>query len=188
MTYRYYFNVCTFGYTTVWWDWERYFLFFFSLSSYYSSYYSSYSLTLTLLALLTLLLLSLFFFLISYYSFSVPSIPHFPKLTKLQIVRWQREIDWMALNGVNLPLAFNGQESVWRAVYIQLGLTDQDLKEFFTGPAFLPWQRMGNVNGWGGGLSLNWMQDQATLQIRILFSFSSPFFFLFPRFFSFFFY
>jgi alpha-N-acetylglucosaminidase len=23
--------------------------------------------------------------------------------------RWEREIDWMALNGINLPLAFTGQ-------------------------------------------------------------------------------
>jgi hypothetical protein len=23
--------------------------------------------------------------------------------------RWSREIDWMAMNGVNLPLAFTGQ-------------------------------------------------------------------------------
>ena len=22
--------------------------------------------------------------------------------------RWEREIDWMALNGINMPLAFNG--------------------------------------------------------------------------------
>lgn len=53
-------------------------------------------------------------------------------------VRWQREIDWMALNGVNLPLAFIGQEFIWRQVYLQLGLTDDDLADFFTGPAFLP--------------------------------------------------
>jgi hypothetical protein len=26
------------------------------------------------------------------------------------------QIDWMALNGVNLPLAFNGQEAVMRDV------------------------------------------------------------------------
>ena len=30
--------------------------------------------------------------------------------------RWEREIDWMALNGINLPLAFTGQEAVWMKV------------------------------------------------------------------------
>lgn len=45
----------------------------------------------------------------------------------------------MALNGMNLPLAFIGQESIWRQVYLLLGLTDNDLNDFFTGPAFLPY-------------------------------------------------
>lgn len=30
--------------------------------------------------------------------------------------RWEREIDWMALNGINLPLAFTGQEAIWQEV------------------------------------------------------------------------
>ena len=30
--------------------------------------------------------------------------------------RWEREIDWMAMNAINLPLAFNGQEEIWRRV------------------------------------------------------------------------
>ncbi len=30
---------------------------------------------------------------------------------------WERHIDWMALNGINLPLAFTGQEEIWRRVY-----------------------------------------------------------------------
>jgi hypothetical protein len=30
---------------------------------------------------------------------------------------WERHIDWMALNGVNIPLAFTGQEEIWRRVY-----------------------------------------------------------------------
>lgn len=30
--------------------------------------------------------------------------------------RWEREIDWMALNGFNLPLAFTGQEAIFQRV------------------------------------------------------------------------
>uniref|UniRef100_H3A9S5 N-acetyl-alpha-glucosaminidase n=1 Tax=Latimeria chalumnae TaxID=7897 RepID=H3A9S5_LATCH len=30
--------------------------------------------------------------------------------------RWEREIDWMALSGINLPLAFTGQEAIWQRV------------------------------------------------------------------------
>ncbi|CAL9144869.1 unnamed protein product [Musa hybrid cultivar] len=31
--------------------------------------------------------------------------------------RWEKEIDWMVLQGVNLPLAFNGQEAIWQKVF-----------------------------------------------------------------------
>ena len=31
--------------------------------------------------------------------------------------QWEAHIDWMALNGVNLPLAFTAQEAVWNTVY-----------------------------------------------------------------------
>ena len=30
--------------------------------------------------------------------------------------QWERFIDWMALNGINQPLAVTGQEAVWQAV------------------------------------------------------------------------
>jgi alpha-N-acetylglucosaminidase len=102
--YRQYFNVCTFGYTTVWWDWKR----------------------------------------------------------------WEREIDWMALHGISMPLAMTGEEAVWRTVWRSLGISDSDLDAFFTGPAFLPWHRMGNVNRHGGPLPRGWIDGQASLQKRIL--------------------
>lgn len=31
--------------------------------------------------------------------------------------RWEKEIDWMALQGINLPLAFTGQEAIWKKVF-----------------------------------------------------------------------
>jgi alpha-N-acetylglucosaminidase len=53
----------------------------------------------------------------------------------------------MLLNGINLLPAMIGQEYVFRQFYYNLGLTDQDLDSFFTGPSFMPWQRMGNLQG-----------------------------------------
>ncbi|KAF9291405.1 hypothetical protein BGZ74_000384 [Mortierella antarctica] len=61
--------------------------------------------------------------------------------------RWEHEIDWMLLNGINLLPAMVGQEYVTRQFFRNLGLTDQDLDSFFTGPVFQPWQRMGNLQG-----------------------------------------
>src|ERR1700761_7830650 len=35
--------------------------------------------------------------------------------------RWQHEIDWMALNGINMPLALTGEEAIWQKVYRRMG-------------------------------------------------------------------
>jgi alpha-N-acetylglucosaminidase len=45
----------------------------------------------------------------------------------------------MALNGINLALAFTGQEEIWRRVYGKLNLTQEDISEHLSGPAFLAW-------------------------------------------------
>lgn len=34
--------------------------------------------------------------------------------------RWERELDWMALNGINLALAWSGQEAIWQRVCVPL--------------------------------------------------------------------
>ncbi|CAG2169862.1 unnamed protein product, partial [Oppiella nova] len=74
----------------------------------------------------------------------------------------------MAMKGINFPLAFNGQELVWRKVFQTFGLTIAEIDEYFTGPAFLAWNRMGNVQGWSGPLTDNWHKIQAILQSQIL--------------------
>ncbi|RVE60057.1 hypothetical protein OJAV_G00194500 [Oryzias javanicus] len=102
--FRYYQNVCTVSYSSVWWDWPR----------------------------------------------------------------WEREIDWMALNGINLPLAFTGQEALWQEVYRSLGLNQSDIEEFFSGPAFLAWNRMANMYKFGGPLPQSWHVNQLRLQFKIL--------------------
>ncbi len=66
--------------------------------------------------------------------------------------QWQRMIDWMALHGINMPLSVTGQEAVWQNVYRRLGLTDEELAEFFVGPGYLPFGWMGCLDGWGGPL------------------------------------
>ncbi|XP_008802642.2 alpha-N-acetylglucosaminidase [Phoenix dactylifera] len=82
--------------------------------------------------------------------------------------RWEKEIDWMALQGVNLPLAFTGQESIWQKVFQDFNVSIKDLHDFFGGPAFLAWARMGNLHGWGGPLTQNWLDQQLRLQKHIL--------------------
>ncbi|HEX6428869.1 MAG TPA: alpha-N-acetylglucosaminidase, partial [Niastella sp.] len=82
--------------------------------------------------------------------------------------RWQQEIDWMALNGINMPLALTGEESIWQQVYKKMGFTDNELADFFTGPAYFSWLWMGNIDGWNGPLPQHWMDRQKELQKQIL--------------------
>ena len=81
---------------------------------------------------------------------------------------WERFIDWMALNGVNLPLATTGQEAIWYNVWSKLGLPDEEIRSYFTGPAHLPWHRMCNLDGWQSPLPKEWLDEQADLQKRII--------------------
>jgi alpha-N-acetylglucosaminidase len=82
--------------------------------------------------------------------------------------RWQKEIDWMAMHGINMPLALTGQEYTWYKVYKNMGFSDGDLKNFFCGPAYFAWFWMGNLDGWGGPLPVSWMESHRDLQQKIL--------------------
>ena len=81
---------------------------------------------------------------------------------------WERFIDWMALQGVTMPLAITGQEAVWQRVWTRLGLSDEEVRAYFTGPAHLPWHRMSNIDRWQGPLPEEWIDGQLALQQRIL--------------------
>ncbi|MDJ1501522.1 alpha-N-acetylglucosaminidase [Xanthocytophaga agilis] len=82
--------------------------------------------------------------------------------------RWQKEIDWMALHGINMPLAITGEEYTWYEVYKEMGFTDQDLQAFFSGPSYFSWFWMGNLDAWGGPLPVSWMQSHKELQQKIV--------------------
>lgn len=101
---RVYLNVCAFGYTTPWWDWQR----------------------------------------------------------------WEQEIDWMALHGVNNPVAMEGQEYIWQKLWKEFAITDEELAEHFSGPAFTPWHRMGNIESHRGVLPQSWINKKHDLQVKIL--------------------
>ena len=56
----------------------------------------------------------------------------------------------MLLQGINFPLAMLGFEAILYDVFTQdFGLSQKDVEEdYFTGPAFLPWHWMGNLDSW----------------------------------------
>ena len=79
-------------------------------------------------------------------------------MTSWTWTRWQQEIDWMALHGINMPLQLVGMEEVWRKFLTledvngnrKYGYTDEAAKAFVAGPAFIAWWAMNNLEGWGG--------------------------------------
>lgn len=82
--------------------------------------------------------------------------------------RWEQEIDWMALHGINLPLAMIGTDVVWHNVLAKLGYTKEEINEFIAGPAFQGWWLMNNLEGWGGPNPDSWYKQREVLQKKIL--------------------
>ena len=82
--------------------------------------------------------------------------------------RWEREVDWMALHGVTMPLATTGQEAVWQATLRRFGMSDTDIREFFAGPAFSGWQLLTNIEQWAGPLPQSWIDSHLELGRFIL--------------------
>lgn len=64
--------------------------------------------------------------------------------------RWEEEIDWMALHGINMPLAITGTDVAWRNVLRRLGYPEEKIDSFIAGPGFQAWWLMNNLEGWGG--------------------------------------
>ncbi|KAK4949695.1 hypothetical protein LTR10_011536 [Elasticomyces elasticus] len=82
---------------------------------------------------------------------------------------WEDELDWLALRGVNLPLAWNGFEKILVEVFEEMGLSQPEIFDFLSGPAFQAWNRFGNIQGsWGGQLPMAWINSQFDLQKQIL--------------------
>jgi len=82
--------------------------------------------------------------------------------------RWEKELDWMALHGINMPLATVASEAIAERVWLKLGLKKDEIRSFFTAPAHLPWHRMGNLNSWDGPFSDAWQEGQLKLQHQII--------------------
>lgn len=82
--------------------------------------------------------------------------------------RWEQEIDWMALHGIDMPLALVANEAISARVFKKIGLTDDEINAYFVGPAHSPWMRMGNISHIDGPLPAEWHKDQIKLQHQIL--------------------
>lgn len=87
--------------------------------------------------------------------------------------RWRKEIDWMALHGFDFPLAYAGFEAIGTRVWNRFNLTQEEIDQFYVGPAFLPWQRMGNIINHDGTITKEYHDFQVDLQHKLLDAFKS---------------
>ena len=46
--------------------------------------------------------------------------------------RWEKEIDWMAMHGINMPLSITGMEVVWYNLLKRIGYTTEEINEFIS--------------------------------------------------------
>lgn len=81
---------------------------------------------------------------------------------------WEHELDYLALHGFDMPLAPIAGEAILYRVWKELGLSDEEIAAYFTGPAHMPWMRMGNMTKVDGGMSQEWFDSQIALQHKIL--------------------
>lgn len=76
---------------------------------------------------------------------------------------WQRELDYLALSGVNLILDTTATEALWVMYLQQFGYTLDEAKNFVCGYAYKAWWLMGNLENYGGSVSDAWVQDTLEL-------------------------
>ena len=82
--------------------------------------------------------------------------------------RWEQEIDWMALHGINMPLQIVGFDVVWMKLLTEYyNYTFEEASEFVAGPCFQAWWGMNNLEGWGGPNPDWWYERQAGLAKKI---------------------
>ncbi len=62
--------------------------------------------------------------------------------------RWENEIDFMAMNGVNMPLTVVGTEAVWFKTMKDLGIKEDLALAGISGPAFWGWQLYNCFDGY----------------------------------------
>lgn len=60
---------------------------------------------------------------------------------------WEKEIDFIAMQGVNLALVIHGQEQILINTFKKFGYTEEEIRKWLVMPSHMPWFLMGNIEG-----------------------------------------
>lgn len=87
---------------------------------------------------------------------------------------WEREIDYLAVSGVNRALVLVGQEAVWYDTFQSFGLSESEVRAWIAQPSLQPWQWYGSTSGYdptggvhAGPVSRDLVERRAELGRRI---------------------
>lgn len=82
--------------------------------------------------------------------------------------RWQREIDILALSGINAILIERGTDYVLYKMFRDAGYSDEAIRRWITQPAHQNWQLMGNICCYDGPISLQLLKKRAASTQKII--------------------
>lgn len=82
--------------------------------------------------------------------------------------RWQREIDLLALSGINALIIERGADMVLYRTFRDFGYTDREIRAWITQPAHQNWQLMGNLCCFDGPISRELLEKRAASSQRII--------------------
>lgn len=82
--------------------------------------------------------------------------------------RWEREIDFMAMNSINMPLFTTGLEAVWYNTLLRFRFTDEQARQFLVAPTHFAWQWMQNIQSVEGPLPKSWIDSHIDLGRKVI--------------------
>lgn len=81
---------------------------------------------------------------------------------------WEKEIDFMAMNGINMPLSVVGSEAVWYYTMRDFTYSETGALSYLSGPGFWPWQLMTNISGYFSLTDVKYIESRLELGKKII--------------------
>lgn len=82
--------------------------------------------------------------------------------------KWEKEIDFMAMNGINMPLTVVGSEAVWYYTMRDFTYSEKGALSYLSGPGFWPWQLMTNIDSYFSLTDVKYIESRVELGKKII--------------------
>lgn len=81
---------------------------------------------------------------------------------------WERQIDVLALHGINEVLVYIGGDAVYYDTFRDFGYSDAEMRAWIPAPSHQPWWLLQNMSGFGGPVSKRLIDLRASLARKIV--------------------